>query len=48
MKKLLKYLKPYSKFVVLAPLLMFVEVISDLLQPRLIAIIIDNGYKRSI
>jgi ATP-binding cassette subfamily B multidrug efflux pump len=41
--KLLSYLKPYWKFVVLAPLLMVVEVIVDLLQPTLLAKIVDVG-----
>ncbi len=43
MGKLLSYLKPYWKFVVLAPLLMVVEVIVDLLQPTLLAKIVDVG-----
>ena len=41
--KLLSYLKPYWKFVVLAPVLMVVEVIVDLLQPTLLAKIVDVG-----
>ncbi|MGB9681576.1 MAG: ABC transporter ATP-binding protein [bacterium] len=43
MKKLLPYLKPYWKAVLLAPLLMIIEVICDLSQPSLLARIIDNG-----
>lgn len=43
MRKLLAYLKPYWKLVVLAPLLMIVEVIVDLLQPTLLAKIVDVG-----
>ncbi|MEI6157038.1 MAG: ABC transporter ATP-binding protein [Atribacterota bacterium] len=43
MGKLLKYLKPYWRMVLLAPLLMIVEVICDLLQPTLLAKILDNG-----
>jgi len=43
MKKILRYLKPYAGFALLAPLLMIIEVIMDLLQPQLIAQIIDTG-----
>jgi len=43
MRKLLPYLKPYWKAVLLAPLLMIIEVICDLSQPSLLARIIDNG-----
>ena len=43
MGKLYSYLKPYWKAVLLAPLLMLVEVAMDLLQPRLIASIINEG-----
>jgi len=43
MGKLLSYLKPYWKMVLLAPLLMIVEVIADLMQPTLLAKIVDNG-----
>jgi ATP-binding cassette subfamily B multidrug efflux pump len=43
LRKLLAYLKPYWKLVVLAPLLMIVEVIVDLLQPTLLAKIVDVG-----
>lgn len=43
MFKLLKYLKPYWKYTLFAPLLMLVEVICDLLQPSLMAKIIDQG-----
>ena len=43
MKKLVKYLKPHWYFVLLAPLLMVVEVGMDLMQPRLMASIIDEG-----
>lgn len=40
---LAKYLKPYWMASLLAPLLMLVEVFADLLQPRLMAGIIDHG-----
>lgn len=43
MVKLLRYLKPYWKVALLAPLLMLVEVAADLLQPALVARIIDRG-----
>jgi len=41
--KLLKFLKPYWKWAVLAPLLMALEVVMDLLQPRMVQRIIDDG-----
>lgn len=37
------YLRPYWRWALLAPLLMFVEVTLDLLQPRLVQHIIDHG-----
>ncbi len=43
MFKLLRFIKPYWKIVLLAPLFMFVEIFTDLLQPRLMASIIDEG-----
>ncbi|MBS4196138.1 ABC transporter ATP-binding protein [Lederbergia citri] len=43
MRKLSPYLKPHWFFVLLAPLLMILEVYMDLLQPRLMASIIDEG-----
>ncbi|MBW8351590.1 ABC transporter ATP-binding protein/permease [Bacillus sp. IITD106] len=43
MRKLSPYLKPHWFFVLLAPLLMILEVCMDLLQPRLMASIIDEG-----
>jgi len=42
-KQLFPYLKPYWKSVVLAPLLMLLEVTCDLLQPTLMARIVDRG-----
>ena len=42
-KKLLKYLKPYKKWVILAPLLILVEVIMDLLLPKIMANIVNIG-----
>ncbi len=41
--KILKYLKPYWYFALLAPLSMILEVSMDLLQPTLMSDIIDNG-----
>jgi ATP-binding cassette subfamily B multidrug efflux pump len=41
--KLAKFLKPYRHWAVLAPLLMAVEVVMDLMQPRLIQRIVDVG-----
>lgn len=38
-----KYIKPYWKAALLAPLLMMVEVYADLLQPQLMASIVDRG-----
>lgn len=46
MKKLSSYLKPYWKVAVLAPLLMLFQVITELLQPKLMADIIDKGVAR--
>jgi len=45
MKKLFKYLKPYWRAVILAPVFMLLEVITDLLQPTLMADIVDKGIK---
>ena len=41
--KLSKYLKPYWFFAILAPLLMIGEVTVDLLQPKLMSKIVDEG-----
>jgi ATP-binding cassette, subfamily B, multidrug efflux pump len=43
MKKLFKYLKPYWKPAILAPILMAIEVVSDLFQPALLISIVDKG-----
>jgi len=43
MRKLMKYLKPYWKATILAPLFMVLEVSMDLLQPKLMAEIVNNG-----
>ncbi len=41
--KLAKYIKPYMMFVLLAPLSMVGEVMMDLLQPKLMSKIVDDG-----
>ena len=43
MKKILKYLKPYWFLALLAPIFMGVEVFFELLQPKLMEKIVDNG-----
>lgn len=43
MWKLRGFMKPYALWCVLAPLLMVVEVVMDLLQPALMASIVDKG-----
>jgi ATP-binding cassette subfamily B multidrug efflux pump len=41
--KLAKFLKPYWRWAVLAPLLMLLEVMMDLMQPRMIQRVVDEG-----
>ena len=41
--RLIKFLKPYWLWTVLAPLLMVLEVAMDLMQPRMIQRIVDEG-----
>lgn len=43
MKKLLRYIKPYLLFAILAPLFMCIEVVMDLLQPSIMQKMIDTG-----
>lgn len=43
MKKLLHYIKPYRFFAILAPVLMCIEVMMDLLQPTIMQKMIDTG-----
>ena len=43
LRRLSVYLKPYRCAAILAPLLMVLEVAMDLLQPRLMQRIIDQG-----
>lgn len=46
MKKLVKYIKPYIFYAVAAPLMMLIEVICDLMQPALMAEIVDKWIPR--
>ncbi len=46
MKKLLKYLKPYTKECIISPLFKFLEAIFDLLVPIVVKLIIDEGIGR--
>ena len=41
--KLVKFIKPYWKWAALAPFLMILEVAMDLLQPRMVQRIVDEG-----
>ena len=43
MKKWLKYVKPYLVFFILAPFFMTVEVIGEVIMPRLLSIVINNA-----
>lgn len=47
MWKLRGFMKPYALWSVLAPLLMVVEVVMDLLQPALMASIVDKGLMKN-
>ena len=42
-ERIMQYLKPYAAYVVLAPLAMVLEVIMDLLQPALMATVVNDG-----
>ena len=42
-RKLSKFLKPYRRWAILAPLFMMLEVAMDLMQPRMVQRIIDVG-----
>ena len=46
-KKLLSYVGEYKKWVLMAPVLMVVEVVCEIILPRLMAAIIDVGIKYS-
>ena len=41
--KLAKYVKPYWRWATLAPLMMLLEVMMDLMQPRMVQRIVDEG-----
>ena len=47
MKKLFKYLKPYSIYAIVSPLMMMGEVLCDLILPRFMTVIVDCGIKQS-
>ena len=46
-KKLLSYVGEYKKWILLAPVLMVIEVVCEIILPRLMAAIIDVGIKYS-
>ena len=46
-KKLLSYVGEYKKWVLLAPVLMVIEVVCEIILPRLMAAIVDVGIKYS-
>ena len=43
-----KYVKPYMGWFIIGPLLMIVEVIGEVLLPKLLAYIIDFGVKHEV
>lgn len=43
MKKWLKYVKPYMVFFVLAPVFMTVEVVGEVIMPKLLSVVINNA-----
>ncbi len=43
MKQFLKYVKPYKKFFIIGPLCMIVEVIGEVIMPKLLALVINNA-----
>ena len=44
--KLGKFIKPYWRWVMIAPVLMTLEVAMDLMQPRMVERIVDEGIAR--
>lgn len=46
MKQLLSHIRPYWKAAVIAPLLMILEVTMDLMQPRMMQRIVDEGIRQ--
>lgn len=45
-RKLTRFLQPYRHWIVIAPLLMLLEVMMDLMQPRMVERIVDQGIAR--
>ena len=43
MKKWYKYIKPYLPYFILGPICMIIEVIGEILMPRFLGIVINNG-----
>ena len=43
MKVILKYMKPYKKLITLAPLFMLIEASAELIMPKLMTLLINNG-----
>ena len=43
MRRWFKYMKPYMRYFILGPLCMIVEVIGEVIMPRLLAIIINRA-----
>lgn len=43
MRRWFKYVKPYSRYFILGPLCMIIEVIGEVLMPKLLSLIIDYG-----
>ena len=43
MRRLFIFVRPYRRWAAFAPLLMVLEVVMDLMQPRLVQRIIDQG-----
>lgn len=46
-RKLSRYIGEYKKWILLAPLLMVVEVVCEIILPRLMAAIVDEGIAQS-
>ena len=46
MKRWLKYVKPYLPYFILGPLCMIVEVIGEVLMPKLLSVVINRGQAR--
>ncbi|MBR5006069.1 MAG: ABC transporter ATP-binding protein, partial [Clostridia bacterium] len=43
MKRWFKYIKPYLLFFILGPLCMIIEVVGEVVMPRLMASVIDSA-----